>query len=279
MKRITAILTLLFALGLLYSHAIHRALVFGLGKQEDARWGKIHGDNDIHYVVNLLQSMGYTDIQTLKNEQATKRAMVDAFMNLAWRCKKGDHVYIHYSGHGQLMTDLNGDEALKWNTRHSGWDEAWIPYDAYMTYGDKDRGEKHLADDEVALLLQAIRRKIGGKGTLTVVVDACHSGDATCGESDEGVRGVDLKFNIPNDLRTEQEKPIEEEWQTISACKPYQLSTEIKSLQVGKLTFALYTLGAEVQKLNNRQLEDKLSNLMEKHKGRLPQNPMVTGKK
>lgn len=127
----------------------HRALVFGLGKQEDTSWGKIHGDNDVHYVVQLLHQMGYTDIKTLKNEQATKQAMADAFVGLANRCQKGDVVYIHYSGHGQLMTDVDGDDALKWNNSHSQWDEAWIPYDAYMVYGPNDRGEKHFCDDEV----------------------------------------------------------------------------------------------------------------------------------
>ncbi len=48
--------------------------------------------------------------------------MVKAFKRLAARCRRGDIVYVHYSGHGQLMTDLDGDEALRWNGRHSAWD-------------------------------------------------------------------------------------------------------------------------------------------------------------
>ena len=48
------------------------ALVFGLGEQQDASWGKINGDKDIEYIVPLLQSAGYTDIVALKNSQATK---------------------------------------------------------------------------------------------------------------------------------------------------------------------------------------------------------------
>lgn len=59
--------------------AVHRALVFGLGKQLDTRWAKINGDNDMHYVVNMLQDMGFTDIATLRNEQATKANMVKAY--------------------------------------------------------------------------------------------------------------------------------------------------------------------------------------------------------
>ena len=256
----------------------HRALIFGLGEQADKRWGTIHGDKDVWYVERMLRNMGYTDIQTLKNRQATKQAMVSAFKQLARRCRRGDHVYIHYSGHGQLMTDLDGDEAQKWNAQHAGWDESWIPYDAQMTYGEEDRGEKHLCDDEVARLLLHIRRRIGRNGTLIVVVDACHSGDATCGDADdECVRGVDVKFNIPRKAGQASARPVKEAWMTISACKPWQLSTELKSPTVGKLTYALYLLGASALQWNNQTLEEQLALKMSPYRGRLPQDPMVTG--
>ena len=259
---------------------VHRALIFGLGEQADKRWGTIHGDKDVWYVERMLRNMGYTDIQTLKNRQATKQAMVNAFKQLARRCRRGDHVYIHYSGHGQLMTDLDGDEAQKWNAQHAGWDESWIPYDAQMTYGKEDRGEKHLCDDEVARLLLHIRRRIGRNGTLIVVVDACHSGDATCGDvADECVRGVDMKFNIPRTAEQVQRRPVKEAWLTISACKPWQLSTELKSPKVGKLTYALYLLGASAMQLDTQTLEQQLAQKMSPYRGRLPQDPMVTGHK
>jgi uncharacterized caspase-like protein len=285
MKNVTLCwLLLLFSL-LLFQElsvqaATRRALVFGLGKQADTSWGKIHGDNDIFYVKQMLQQAGYTDILTMKNEQATKAGMVKAFQELADRCRRGDNVYIHYSGHGQLMTDLDGDEALKWQNSHADWDEAWIPYDAYMIYGPDDRGEKHLCDDEIAALLQAIREKIGKRGELVVVVDACHSGDATCGPDDEEcVRGVDLKFSIPKSINGDIPQLAEENWRTISACKPYQLCTEIKGLKTGKLTYALYKLGMKVMKQDNEKLEKTLDSFMQQHQSRIKQTPMITGKK
>ena len=263
--------------------ATRRALVFGLGQQMDARLGKIHGDLDVLYVGQMLKDLGYSDITTLTNEQATKVGMVDAFMSLIARCKKGDDVYIHYSGHGQLMTDLDGDEALRWGeNRHAAWDEAWIPYDAYMTYGPEDQGEKHFCDDEVAAYLMAIRKKIGKQGQLTVVIDACHSGDATAANEDdeECVRGIDTKFNIPREPERPQVETLpKEEWRTISACKPYQLCSEIKKPQVGKLTYALYTLGAKAQALSNDALQQALEKFMDQHKGRLTQTPVVQGVK
>lgn len=258
---------------------VHRALVFGLGKQQDTRWAKINGDNDIHYVVNMLQDMGFTDIATLRNEQATKANMVKAFRQLASRCRLGDIVYIHYSGHGQLMTDLDGDEAMRWTGRHSEWDESWIPYDAYMTYCPQDRGERHFSDDEVAQFLQQIRRRIGSKGQLIVAIDACHSGDATCGDDDECVRGVDIKFNIPRQPGTPSAKPIKEQWLTISACKPYQLSSEVKGKRVGKLSYALYTLGKKTMNMSRSTLEKRLDDIFSTYESCIRQTPMVTGRK
>lgn len=271
---------LLFVMSMASASGItHRALIFGLGKQQDTSWAKIHGDNDVYYVTRMLLSMGYTDIVTLKNEKATKQGMERAFMDLVKRCRRGDHVYIHYSGHGQLITDLDGDESKKWNNSHANWDESWIPYDAYMTYCTEDRGEKHFSDDEVAEYLKMIRQRIGSRGKLIVVVDACHSGDATSGEDDECVRGVDLKFNIPCNANAEAVDPVMEDWLTISACQPYQLCSEVKDKRVGKLTYALYKLGAKALEKSNKELEKMLSSYIELYRGRLTQTPMVTGRK
>lgn len=106
-----------------------RALVIGLGEQEDKNWTKINGDKDVPYVIEMLERSGYRDIVTLVNRQATKAGIVSAFSVMAGKCQKGDVVYVHFSGHGQLVTDINGDE-------EDTWDESWIPYDAYLKYGD-----------------------------------------------------------------------------------------------------------------------------------------------
>lgn len=280
MKKLYLLLLLVIAPALSAGAITRRALIFGLGKYEDASWGKIHGDADVYYVHQMLMAGGFTDVKTLKNEQATKQRMVKAFIDLANRCKKGDIVYVHYSGHGQLMTDVDGDESLRTTARHGQWDEAWVPYDAYMNYCSKDKGEKHLSDDEVAFYLGAIRDKIGTKGKLIVAIDACHSGDATRGDNEECVRGVDTKFNIPRNPNADAATTSpNENWMTISACKPYQLSSEVRGLNIGKLTYALHAIGKEVFTLSNEELQRRLDKYMELNRGRLPQNPMVTGKK
>lgn len=268
-----------FILTALPSCAItHRALIFGLGKYQDRSWTTIHGDNDMYYVSQFLMNSGFTDIKMLKNEQATKQAMVNAFIALANRCKKGDVVYIHYSGHGQLMTDLDGDEALRTTKRYGQWDESWVPYDAYQSYGQKDDGSKHFCDDEVEFYLSAIRNKIGRTGKMTVVIDACHSGESTRGEDEECQRGTDSRFVIPmteGGAVATQSKP--EQWLTVSACLPYQKAAELRNLNVGKLTYAIYSMGKEFFTISKSDLQQRLNSYMEINKGRLPQTPMITG--
>ena len=266
---------------------VKRALVFGLGEQLDPSWGKINGDKDVDYVKLMLSDTGYTDVVVLKNKQATKQAMVNAFVALANRCRKGDVVYVHYSGHGQLMTDVDGDESLKWEgKKHSQWDEAWVPYDAFINYCEADKGEKHLSDDEVAMYLTAIRKKVGPEGEIMVVIDACHSGDATCANADvpvPPVRGIGVKFNIPlqplEPGEVVEPQVVEEQWLTVSASKPFQLNTEMGYPNVGKLTYALYSIGAGAFSKDADELQKLLRTFMEQHKGYLPQSPMVTGAK
>ena len=251
-----------------------RALVIGLGEQEDKSWAKINGDKDVPYVKEMLIKSGYKDIVTLVNRQATKAGIVSAFTALADQCKSGDRVYIHFSGHGQLVTDVDGDE------KSDSLDEAWIPYDAYLKYGEKDRGEKHLTDDDINEFLTKIKNKIGDEGKMLVVVDACHSGDSSRGGEetenlsglDETIRGVRNVFMIPVKERGNVAR-LEENWLTLSACKDYQFNQEMKVPQVGKLTYALYTAS-----LKGNVTMEGIKVFMAKHRGILPQTPVLSGK-
>ena len=259
-----------------------RALLIGIGAQKDHNWSKINGDIDIPIMLEVLKAADYeeSNIITLIDQQATKDNIQKAFATLTNHCRRGDIVYVHFSGHGQQMTDLDGDEP-------EGLDETWIPFDAYNQYGKQDNGSKHLSDDEVNAFLKAIRRKIGSYGKILVVVDACHSGSSThgVGNKDEIVRGSRLNFTIPKTRAPKKKAPNTDEWITLSACKwnqtnsEYMLSSEekkalehklnitLKSKSVGKLTYAIYYITMRNGKITNDKFMKELNIIVDKQRG------------
>ena len=203
-------------------------------------------------------------------------------------------VYIHYSGHGQQITDVHNDEK-------DGLDECWIPYDAYRKASKTYHGEKHLTDDELNVYLNAIRHKIGAKGKLLVVIDACHSGDGTRGDEDEVVRGVEdtlvvdslnarglyetfemLKSLFMGDYDKEKiindkAKPLAERWITISACRSDQVNFEMKKPAVGKLTYALWTEQKKSEKVSNEEFIRRIRKFVNCNTTSRLQQPEMTG--
>lgn len=264
---------------------IRRALVIGIGQQEDKAWGKINGDKDVPFVEEMLKKARFKtgNVKKLVNQQATKAAIVNAFKSLAAQSKRGDVVYVHFSGHGQQMKDVHNDEK-------DGLDECWIPYDAYRNPCVKDRGEKHLTDDEVNFYLNAIRNRIGNTGKMLVVIDACHSGDGTRGDDDEVVRGVEDIFEAIKSFiwgsSSKWERKVavnpnaqenKERWITISACKSDQVNIEMKSPAVGKLTYAIYNKVKETSDDDNDDFFRKIKIFVNSNTGSRPQCPVMTG--
>ncbi len=291
-KKIITYLLLLLSLSV--TAQTKRALVIGLGEQQDMAWNKINGDKDVPLVQGMLKSAGFKSVTALVNRQATKTGIIGAFRKMAASCKQGDVVYIHYSGHGQQMTDVHNDEK-------DGLDECWIPYDAYRKASATYHGEKQLTDDELNVYLNAIRHKIGAKGKLLVVIDACHSGDGTRGDNDEVVRGVEdtlvvdslnarglyetfemLKSLFMGDYDKEKiindkAKPLAERWITISACKSDQVNIEMKKPAVGKLTYALWTEQKKSEKVSNEEFMRRIRKFVNRNTSSRPQQPEMTG--
>lgn len=227
-----------------------RALLVGIDKYPPASgWNEIHATNDISLLVPLLAQRRFAseNVTVLLNSQATKDAITNALRQLASDSRRGDYIYIHFSCHGQQMADDNGDEA-------DGLDEALIPYDAPRRYAEGVyEGERHLRDDELGSLLDAIRRKAGADGTVTLVLDACHSGTADRDSREEVyVRGTSYIFApkgfAPPAVHADASlKEIYSETgmaplTALAACMPEQLNYEYRSpdgIYYGSLTYAL----------------------------------------
>ena len=164
--------------------AKNTALLIGIGdyKPEATGWNPIHGNNDVDLLKGKLQSKGF-EVTTLKDSQATKNNITKALNNLVSTTRPGDVVYLHFSGHGQLVEDYNNDEQEE-------FDQSFICYDAcfspqYSISGKNYRGQNHLIDDELFPYLNNLKKKVGTNGEVIVIFDSCYSGGADRGEMDD----------------------------------------------------------------------------------------------
>lgn len=216
--------TLSFTLALFYVfltttltlNAEKRALIIAIGKYPaQSGWATISSDNDVLLIKSSLQRQGFNtqNFAVVTNEQATKAGILNAFNTLINNSQAGDIVVFHFSGHGQQVTDTNGDEL-------DGLDEALVPYNAGKTNSNGSGDLKtHLIDDELNALLGRLRTKVGSKGDVLVFLDACHTGTGTRGleelEPDAIYRGTNEIYVIPG----------------------YEKAKEIKTLQIDSTSF------------------------------------------
>lgn len=219
-----------------------RALLVGISdygnvNEDPNRWSNISGANDVKLLKPLFSQQGFK-ITTLVDADATYSTIIKSLDRLTKICKKGDLVYVHFSMHGQPIEDLNGDEA-------DGWDEALIPVDAQMKFQKGVyEGKKHLLDDTLEKYFNEIRSKIGTKGQLYVILDACHSGTASRGDNDH-VRGVREGFTRSGKLYTPDRTRETNDYFHIStqrgqspvtfleACRSYQQNKEVREKNTG----------------------------------------------
>lgn len=274
MKKWLCLLSYLFIAHAVIS-AERWALVVGIGSYpKDSGWKSINGDKDINLIVPILQSNGFAEshIITLANGDATKRNIQNTIDSLVLNLQQGDIVYFHFSGHGQLITDLDGDEG------DYGYDESIVPYDAKPAYdSDGYRGENHIIDDELNGWLMDIRKRIGNGGKLIVVLDACHSGGGSRDDDDkETIRGVRDVFKLPAPELCSRASRNPIGWICISACQSYQSNYEYKADEgrvYGRLSFALSTIFSP--DITIEQLENKLELQYENMQSSYPQDPVI----
>lgn len=152
-------------------------LLMGVGDYPDASpipgdppWPDLASAADLALLrgVALSQGVPASHITVLVDEQATRVGMVGALEALALRIEPGDRVWVHWSGHGQLLID-DDDEA-------DGADEALVPWGAPQELPLTYDGALHLRDDDFSTLLGALRDRAGPMGAVVVTVDSCHSG-------------------------------------------------------------------------------------------------------
>lgn len=211
-----------------------RAFLVGISHYDTAltsyQWNNISGVEDANLLIPILKKQGFL-LTLLLDEQATYKNINKQLTSFTNKTKKGDIVYLHFSTHGQPVEDIDGDE-------EDGWDESIVPIDAYKLYKKGVyEGEKHLLDDQLNKYVKRLREKIGAKGFLYVVIDACHAGTSSR-TNDDNVRGTKVGFSYSNKVfkptRIKKSHYVIEPSATmcnvmyLEACRPDQINTEIR---------------------------------------------------
>lgn len=234
MKRM-CLLFLMLILAQLVVAQNKRALLVGVSDYQCVNkysgWNNIHGKNDIDMLYPTLIKSGAI-VSCLYDKDATKAGITNSLNVLVSQCRDGDIVYLHFSTHGQPFEDISGDE-------DDGWDESIVPVDALIEYTKgKYEGENHLIDDELHEYCTRIRKAIGTKGMLYVIIDACHAGKASMGIEESVIRGTKAGFTRSGKYYRPQKiergnyynipsSPSLGKIVFVEACRSYQVNKEI----------------------------------------------------
>jgi hypothetical protein len=256
-----------FCFSVLFSQTKHAIIVaiadYPTNEIGETVWKDLSSNNDVDLVKAMLKEQLFQESNCafLIDKEATPENLDKAFESLIVKLKEGDIVYFHYSGHGQQVADIKpkkrkgivgGDEIDR-------YDEAFVLYNAPMAF-DKNgtyEMEHHYVDDQMKVHFDNIRKKIGAKGQVVLVIDACHSGTSTRGSDDPSVRGS-IEVCAPANWKQSAEKDTSEAFGTdfsyetnqpmgkmvaFFGCKAEQVNNEFKpegsETRYGSLTYFL----------------------------------------
>ncbi|MBA3879732.1 MAG: hypothetical protein C0500_08455 [Sphingobium sp.] len=150
------------------AHAADKALLIGVGKFIHDPKSNLPGiDLDVAIMQGVAKRLGYTEIKTLRDTDATRAAMLDALKRLlVTEASPNDRVMIYFSGHGTGVADGSDDE-------DDGQDEALVASDVQATRRADGTPELRgvVIDDEIADLLAKATVK-----SVIMIIDSCHSG-------------------------------------------------------------------------------------------------------
>lgn len=131
--------------------------------------------HDAWAMADIARHEGYSEINLLINQEATKKHFLEIFDASIQKLQCGDTLFISFSGHGGQIVDEDGDEL-------DGRDEVWCFYDDYLV--DDDLRERwRLFTEGVRVIV--VSSSCHSRSTLKVYHKDCFSGsvftpDSTC---------------------------------------------------------------------------------------------------
>jgi len=147
--------------------AERRALLIGINDYASPSLVNLRGAvNDVELLEQILHKQyGFPreNLTILRDEQASRAAILQALRDSVAASGPEDFLYVHFSGHGAQVEDLNGDEV-------DGLDETLVAQDS------RTEGVLDILDDEISELIEPLASR------AVLIVDACHSGTITRGD-------------------------------------------------------------------------------------------------
>jgi pimeloyl-ACP methyl ester carboxylesterase len=136
--------------------------------------------NDIGVVETFLMERaageGFgLELLALRNNQASRQAVIDAFLNHLGQASKDDVVLFYYSGHGSQ----ENTPPEFWHLEPDRLDETMVCYDSRLP------GNYDLADKELAKLIAQVATN---DPHILIILDSCHSGSGTRAPVDVKIR-------------------------------------------------------------------------------------------
>ncbi|MCT4655143.1 MAG: caspase family protein [Cohaesibacter sp.] len=150
--------------------------IYGLtiGINDYAHISDLYGAvNDAKDIAAVLRKMGADEVVELRDDQATRKAILHHWNALTGKAGKGDIVFFHYAGHGTRQEAIiPGHEAFDNMFLLHGFDDS-------TQEGSKER----LIDNEIGHLLAQ-----ESEATIIFVADSCFAGGMT--------RGLDRRIEL-----------------------------------------------------------------------------------
>jgi len=149
------------------------ALLVGVGDYPGSQLdldGPKHDINALETVLIDTWNFKRENVQVLRDNQATKAAVLDALTGLKTRSQPGDQLFFYFGGHGTSAGDQNIQLPLPDMTA------GLLPYDATL-----DKSATEIVESLIVgrTDLRPIFQEIDQSGReLLVMIDACYSGNA-----------------------------------------------------------------------------------------------------
>jgi hypothetical protein len=138
-----------------------RALIVGIAQYANPKNNLDGVENDVSAMVKVLGKFGISDIEVIRDSNATAENIRKGLRNLVVGSVKNDTRIFYYSGHGALLpSDFSGSDDK------DGRDEALVPYEGTLS--------SLILDNWIASFLKNV---LPPGVFIWSIYDSCHSGE------------------------------------------------------------------------------------------------------